>query len=67
MKKISFFIFSVLLVLVACKSNSSKKSVNTSNQSQKDLIVYKLKDEKSFDKQMLEIDSFVLAYGKFAS
>ena len=56
-----------LLILAACKSNNSKKSSEEQETPQKDLIVYKLKDEKSFDKQMMEIDSFVLAYGKFAS
>jgi hypothetical protein len=53
-----------MLSLAACKSNKSK--LKTDNP-QKELIVYTLKDEKSFDKQMMEIDSFVLAYGKFAS
>ncbi len=67
MKNYSLFILSALLFLAACKSNNSKKSSDTNQTSQKDLIVYKLKDEKSFDKQMMEIDSFVLASGKFAS
>lgn len=57
----------MLLILVACKSNNSKKTSELKEKPQKGLIVYKLKDEKSFDKQMIQIDSFVLAYGKFAS
>jgi len=67
MKKCSLFLLSLLFFLAACKSNNSKKSINPKEQSAKELIVYTLKDEKSFDKQMVEIDSFVLAYGKFAS
>ena len=67
MKKLSFYFLSMVLLLVACKSNNSKKSIDQTEKPQKDLIVYTLKDEKSFDKQMMEIDSFVLAYGKFAS
>lgn len=55
-----------MLVFTACKSNNSKKAKDNEQQSQKNLIVYTLKDEKSFDKQMIEIDSFVLANGKFA-
>jgi hypothetical protein len=67
MKKLSFYFLSMVLLLVGCKSNNSKKSIDQTEKPQKDLIVYTLKDEKSFDKQMMEIDSFVLAYGKFAS
>ncbi len=65
MKNLSLFIFAMMLTLTACRSNNSKKSKKETPQ--KGLIVYKLKDEKSFDKQMMEIDSFVLAYGQFAS
>jgi hypothetical protein len=65
MKNLSLFILAMLLTLAACKSNNSKKSIQETPQ--KGLIVYKLKDEKSFDKQRMEIDSFVLAYGQFAS
>jgi hypothetical protein len=67
MKILSLYITSCMLLLVACKSNNSKKTIEVKEKPQKDLIVYKLKDEKSFDKQMMEIDSFVLAFGKFAS
>ncbi len=65
MKKLNLFILAILLILTACKSSNSKKLHRETPQ--KGLIVYKLKDEKSFDKQMMEIDSFVLAYGQFAS
>ena len=67
MKKLSIYFICLMLLIAACKSNNSKKSIDPSEKPQKDLIVYTLKDEKSFDKQMMEIDSFVLAYGKFAS
>ena len=67
MKKFSLLFLTLLLVFAACKSNNSKKSTDENSPTEKNLIVYKLKDEKSFDKQMMEIDSFVLAYGKFAS
>ena len=65
MKKLNLFILAILLILTACKSSNSKKLHRETPQ--KGLIVYKLKDEKSFDKQMMEIDSFVLASGQFAS
>lgn len=61
------YFLSMMLLVAACKSNNSKKAKDQTEKPQKDLIVYTLKDEKSFDKQMMEIDSFVLAYGKFAS
>jgi len=67
MKKLSIYFLCLMLLIAACKSNNSKKSIDQTEKQQKDLIVYTLKDEKSFDKQMMEIDSFVLAYGKFAS
>ena len=67
MKKLSLYFLFLMLIIAACKSNNSKKSIDKTEKPQKDLIVYTLKDEKSFDKQMMEIDSFVLAYGKFVN
>ena len=54
----------ILTIISACKPNQDDKSINKRKQA---LIVHHLKDEASFDKQSIEIDSFVLALGKVTS
>jgi hypothetical protein len=67
-RKFIFYIVSIsvliLSIISACKPNNDDKSVN---KRKKALIVHHLKDEETFDKQAIEIDSFVLAYGKVAT
>ena len=58
--KIYFFCFiSLFFILVtSCNPSGKKGSVIKRNKA---LIVHHLKDESSFDKQVIEIDSFILA------
>lgn len=67
-RKFIFYVVSIsvliLSVVSACKPNQDDKALN---KRKKALIVHHLKDEASFDKQAIEIDSFVLANGKVAS
>lgn len=64
--KIYFFCFiSLFFILVtSCNPSGKKGSVIKRNKA---LIVHHLKDESSFDKQVIEIDSFILANGKVAT
>ncbi len=61
-----FCSLSLLFGLTITSCNPSERT-NTPEKRRKSLIVHHLKDEASFDKQVQEIDSFVLAYGKAAS
>ena len=54
-----------ILFFVACKP--SKPSDKLSAKSEKDLVVHELKNESTFDQQMAEIDTFILAFGSVAS
>ena len=70
MKKLHviFYFFSLItlisLLITSCNPSDKKSSVI---KRKKALIVHHLKDEASFDKQVKEIDSFILANGKVAT
>ena len=65
-KILSYLFFALTaLFFVACKP--SKPSDKLSAKSEKDLVVHELKNESTFDKQMAEIDTFILAFGSVAS
>jgi len=63
--KISSYLFCVVICLSSC--NPSNKEHNTIENKSANLVVHHLKNEETFDAQLIEIDSFILAYGKVAS
>ena len=64
-KILSYFFFALTaLFFVACKPSTSSK---LQKKSEKNLVVHELKNESTFDKQMNEIDTFILAFGSVAS
>ena len=63
--KICSYLFCVVICLSSC--NPSNKEHNTIENKNANLVVHHLKNEETFDAQMIEIDSFILTYGKVAS
>ena len=63
-----FYFFSLItfvcLIITSCNPSEKKSSII---KRKKALIVHHLKDEASFDLQVQEIDSFILANGKVAT